>query len=465
MTSMGTVVRFKFAALFGVLALVAASCGGSAEPVPTTSSSFVVGDAASAVSSTTTSVPAPATTSTTVSPAAVPVRGVDWETVSPGFKPVSAVVVGDRLWVSGRDRSTTGTEESTVVLAFTDDGQTWEFVDLAGLGMPVRVGPDGIGEVQGQSVLANVDGDLYALFMPSPVDGVSADGADGDMWLVTTVGAADGEVVALGPTDTGMDQRIGEPNRIDPKALKYTNYSDFRVTDFGGITGRNGQIHIAIDGNRWETKATTDADVTVFTLSGTELENVYNENKFGGGFIEYAGIAALGDNYVLVGRRGDRPRVLFSYVTVDGVDWLEAEADPPDGEWAEVLDLATNFSRLVAAGSERPSWGSLDTTDFPVSWWSDDGSEWNRVELPLKSPRAMGAVGAVWTGSEFVLVGADKKVITAIWLSPDGMEWSELGTGGLPNMTVEDVVMWGDRIVVVGNIRKTGTVAFTPPLP
>ena len=100
-----------------------------------------------------------------------------------------------------------------------------------------------------------------------------------------------------------------------------------------------------------------------------------------------------------------------------------------------------------------------------MSWWSDDGSEWNRVELPLKSPRAMGAVGAVWTGSEFVLVGADKKVITAIWLSPDGMEWSELGTGGLPNMTVEDVVMWGDRIVVVGNIRKTGTVAFTPPLP
>ncbi len=32
-------------------------------------------------------------------------------------------------------------------------------------------------------------------------------------------------------------------------------------------------------------------------------------------------------------------------------------------------------------------------------------------------------------------------------------------------MTVEDVVMWGDRIVVVGKIRKTGTVAFTPPLP
>ncbi len=432
MTSMGTVMRFKCAALFGVVALVAASCGGSAEPGEVTTTPDQLDGPSSAVSSTTTSAPAPATTSTTVSPAVVPIRGIDWEMVEPGFWPHDAVVVGDRLWVSGRDLSTTGTEESAVVLAFTDDGRTWEFVDLAGLGMPVRVGGRSIDEVQGQSVLANVDGDLYALFSPSPVDGVSADGAIGDMWLVTTVGAADGEVVALGPAETGMDQRIGEPDRIDPKALQYTNYSDFRVGALGGITGRDGQIHIAIDGNRWEPYATTDSDVTVFTLSGTELANVYNENKFGGGFIEYAGIAALGDNYVLVGRRGDRPRVLFSYVTVDGVDWLEAEANPPPGEWAEVVDLATNFSRLVAAGSERPSWGTGRTTDFPVSWWSDDGSEWNRVELPLKESRAMRAVASVWTGSEFVLVGADKKVITAIWTSPDGMEWSELGPRSYP---------------------------------
>jgi len=385
--------------------------------------------------------------------------------VEPGFWPHDAVVVGDRLWVSGRDLSTTGTEESAVVLAFTDDGRTWEFVDLAGLGMPVRVGGRSIDEVQGQSVLANVDGDLYALFSPSPVDGVSADGAIGDMWLVTTVGAADGEVVALGPAETGMDQRIGEPDRIDPKALQYTNYSDFRVGALGGITGRDGQIHIAIDGNRWEPYATTDSDVTVFTLSGTELANVYNENKFGGGFIEYAGIAALGDNYVLVGRRGDRPRVLFSYVTIDGVDWLEAEADPPPGDWVEVLDLASNLNRLVAAGSERPGWGSLRTTDFPVSWWSDDGSEWNRVELPLKESRAMRAVGAVWTGSEFVLVGADEKVTAAIWTSPDGIEWSEMDTENLPEMSFRGAVAWGDRIVMLGGVRRTGVVVFTPPLP
>lgn len=461
-------VRTKMAVFATVVAMVVAACGGSAEPETSTTAAPQSGGSTSAVPATI-AEPVPSSTSTTESPAAVPVRGVDWESVDPGFAPFAAAVVGDRLWVSGRNRLTSGsTEESELVLAFTDDGRTWERVDLAALGMPVRVGPLGSAAVYGQSTLANVDEELYGILAPSSVGGVSAEGAPGDMWLVTTAGAADGEVVAFGPAATGMDQRIGEPDRIDPKALKYTNYSDFRVNGFGGIAGRDGQIHIAIDGQRWAPKNTTDSDVTVFTLLDAELENVYNENKFGGGFIEYAGIAALGDNYVLVGRRGGRPRVLFSYVSIDGVDWLEAEAEPPEGEWAEVLDLATNSTRLVAAGSERPSWGDLVTEDFPVSWWSDDGFEWNRVKLPLQVAVAMRAVGAVWTGSEFLLVGetgAGRKSIAAIWESSDGVDWSELATAELPQMTSNDVVMWGDRVVVVGTARKSGVVAFTPPLP
>jgi hypothetical protein len=466
--SVARIHRLKAASLIGALVLVAAACGAGSEPGISATAPVASSDAPSSVSSTSVPPGSPPTSSSTTSTTAVPVRGVDWESVDPGFVATDAVVVGDRLWVSGRDRATNGTQESKLILAFTDDGRTWERVDLASLGMPVRVSGRSNGAVQGSSVLANIDGDLYALFSPSAVDRVSADGAKGDMWLVTTAGAADGKVVAFGPAATGMDQRIGEPDRIDPEALKYTNYSDFRVNGLGGLAGRDGQIHIVIDGQRWAPKNTTDSDVTVFTLSGTELENVYNENKFGGGFIEYAGIAALGDSYVLVGRRGDRPRVLFSYVTIDGVDWLEAEAEPPEGEWAEVFDLATNSSRLVAAGSERPGWGDPVTEDFPVSWWSDDGFEWNRVELSLQVTAAMRAVGAVWTGSGFLLVGENNEVtpsISAIWESPDGIDWSELTTGDLPQMTVADVAVWGDRLVVVGTARKSGVIAFTPPMP
>jgi hypothetical protein len=452
----------KLVYLAGCLALIAAACGGSAETgtapsAPATGDGSSTSTGPSTIDAPTSTTSAAARTTTT---AALPVRGVDWEISDVDFRVIDAVVVDDRLWVSGLDGA-----ETTLVLAFTDDGRAWERVDLAGAGMTVLVGPRGVEEIQGESALAEVDGELFGLFAPSPVEGVSADGVKADMWLVTTLGADNNDVVVVGPTASGIDQRIGEPDRIDPDALKYTNFSDFRVSEIGGIAGRDGRLHIAIDGQRWAPRATTDSDFTAFTLSGTQLESVYNENKFGGGFIEFAGIAPLGDTFVAVGRRGDRPRVLFSYVTTDGVDWIEAEAEPPAGEWADVVVLAASPMRLVAAGLEGPEFGGPSGEEFPVTWWSDDGAEWNRVELPVVASDGPAApilpVGAVWAGSEFLVLGSGGRAVDTIWASPDGIEWSFFDSDNLPELRVQRVLMWRDRVVVVGQ----RSVAFTPPLP
>lgn len=73
-----------------------------------------------------------------------------------------------------------------------------------------------------------------------------------------------------------------------------------------------------------------------------------------------------------------------------------------------------------------------------VLWRSDDGAEWETVELPFADPtRLMDVVAAEWTPSGFILVVdldiADTDGASGeIWHSPEGTSWTRVVTSDVP---------------------------------
>jgi hypothetical protein len=387
------------------------------------------------------------------------VVGTEWEQISLKFSATGAVGVGDRLWVVGTDGDDL---DSPPVLAYTDDGTTWRTVNLAALGIPIKETDKQAAE-KPDSVLASVDGELYGVIAAPPQEGVSADGVSTDLWVVTTDGAPDGEVIALEPEETGLDQRVEGPD-------------NFRIDELGGMAGRDGQVHVAAVGLWWLRDGPTagykrDYEFAAISLPDTDSWVTYTEDlddPEDNSFIDLAGIVALDDRFVAVGKRGSEVRFLFSYVSTDGVTWTQSEPDPPLGEWVEVYALAASSERVVAAGLESASFASLYLEGFPVSWWSDDGVEWNRVELPVVEPEnetdmRVVPLSAVWTGEQYMLFGSNGptgREVVAIWTSPDGVEWSVLETEFYPMLRIQDAVMWQGRVVAVGSQE----VAYSPRL-
>ncbi len=383
-------------------------------------------------------VEVPPSSSTTTSAPNEPV-GVAWQEERLDLGVSAVAVVGDRLWVAGQDAA------GRLVLVSTTDGRAWTPIDLEALGIAMDSELFAPGSLIGQAALASIDGELVGMLAARPQPGVSVEGVGADLWVVTTAGAADGGVRVMGPEETGLDQRLDGPR-------------NFRITNLGGIAGLDDQVHVVADGQWWIPYETSDSDFATMSLLGGDSWTTHSVDEEPLGFLNFAGVETLDDRVVAVVWRSNKPRRLVSYVTTDGVSWIEGGHPPAEGEWVEVSDVAVGAGRIVAVGSELRSWDAPMSEDFPVAFWSEDGLTWNRVEMPGELDTTPGVV--VWTGQEFLALGDATRRLTTVWTSADGVDWTVATLADSASVWANHIVMWKGRAVLFGG----GRVAFSPPL-
>jgi hypothetical protein len=144
------------------------------------------------------------------------------------------------------------------------------------------------------------------------------------------------------------------------------------------------------------------------------------------------------------GSGGSAPPLVAAPVATspNGVNWTIRQS--PSSYYAAVA--SDGAGRLVAGGT------SLDLS-------TDDGATW-AVELALPFNGFVGSI--VWTGVNFVAVGADDNG-GRVWTSPDGSAWTAQASGDLPNAGDQwFIVDWdGSRVVAVGQMAGTDYLAYS----
>ncbi len=119
----------------------------------------------------------------------------------------------------------------------------------------------------------------------------------------------------------------------------------------------------------------------------------------------------------------------------DGRTWTRSEGAQflQDGSEA-VFGIASGADRWVLSGRRNLPDGSV----VPSIWHSENGTAWNVVDLPLAGEDRLGSANdVVWTGSQFVAVGAGASDLASeprSWTSADGVTWSEASTDFTNNL-------------------------------
>jgi hypothetical protein len=161
------------------------------------------------------------------------------------------------------------------------------------------------------------------------------------------------------------------------------------------------------------------------------------------GYAEMLNVASTGTSLVASGRdwsfgdAGWAPTGSELWTSADGRTWESVGRFPGD----EITALGVSGSRLVAVGVH------LAPTDQAAFWSSGDGREWRSGVIPGgpssrgDTPARVDAVAA----SPDLLVAAG----TNVWVSTDGQAWAE---GPLPGGMVEaaDVAVVGDAFFLTG---------------
>jgi hypothetical protein len=155
------------------------------------------------------------------------------------------------------------------------------------------------------------------------------------------------------------------------------------------------------------------------------------------------------------------------WVSEDGATWRRVESPsfeaPPeiqdrDGQHERFMtDVAAGPNGIVAIGGDRSDLNDDGVTETVV-WHSTDGLVWETVESDVIGLAQINAVSP--RGSGFVAVGVTYTDglpgRPAVWLSPDGREWSEvadesLAAGpGYVDGELFDVTEGGPGLVAVG---------------
>ncbi|HQZ35889.1 MAG TPA: hypothetical protein PK020_15795 [Ilumatobacteraceae bacterium] len=405
------------AALVAVFTL--GSCGGSeddgtaavsTESEPTVTDDTVEPTSTSAAPTTTMS---PTTTSTT--PPAVP--GEEWQQLDAPFEPSETVAVGDTLWIAGR-------VDDLPVLASSLDGSTWTTYDLVALGLPTQSTLNAAGSLIGQLSLGSWDGYLYALVAVPPQPGASVDDVAGDLWVVTTEGAADGVVRLIAPAESGLDQRLAGPE-------------NFRIMDLGnGIEGTPRPTFTAI-GQWWQPYATSDADFAAIELGANGRWAITSEDTDDGWFESALG-AQLDGNAIAISQTFASDQELVTWTRTEA-GWQLGRVPLPAGINRGSVDSAASApGRIVAVGAIATDSRSGD--DRFVAWTTTDGVAWSVVELAEGTGAAYADISVAWTGQMFVAASSDGLV----WSSTDGNAWAIIGDDSLRNL-----VGWAGRLVSV----------------
>jgi hypothetical protein len=142
------------------------------------------------------------------------------------------------------------------------------------------------------------------------------------------------------------------------------------------------------------------------------------------------------------------------WTSPDGVAWKPVPDDPAAFANAEVRSITAFGDGFVAVGVV----GTAQKPSGAVTWTSDDGTTWIRVEDPAFADGiAVSVVPAPFGG--LVAVGSDVARRDAVaWTSPDGRRWtrapdeaSREHSGGFAWMT--DVVAIGDIVIGIGDYQ------------
>lgn len=217
---------------------------------------------------------------------------------------------------------------------------------------------------------------------------------------------------------------------------------------------QNGVIFASDDGVTWTRLAEDDPALTM-------------------GAVLIYGIAEGGPGLVAVGTGcEDNTAPCAPHPTVwtsaDGTSWTRSATDPDIfGESGAMMDLAATDYGIVAAGNIAELGADDGFFVRPAVWLSPDGADWSRVwEGDLVDAGASSFVPgftALAVDSEGLIVGVgsaeneDSQVVAAVWISTDGRAWERIesnspafGSETDLDVTILEVTWGSDGFIAVG---------------
>ena len=153
-----------------------------------------------------------------------------------------------------------------------------------------------------------------------------------------------------------------------------------------------------------------------------------------------------GGNLVAFARRGSS--LLSVAYSTDGISWNESKMDNPGVfEGARMVAAMPFAGRFVAAGTDIMQ-------DAAAIWTTEDGQRWHRTALP--SAGSAHVVDLVVAGDRLLVVGgvrSGSRKIVAVWESLDAVTWRSVATPKLfADSSANAMAVVGDSIVVAGTL-------------
>ncbi|WP_157988060.1 hypothetical protein [Jiangella endophytica] len=422
----------------------------------------------------------------------------------------AAAGTGDRILVAAVGIEGTDDPRNAIaalhVLASDDDGATWTALELPDELRVVDTGPQVIEQAApGQVGLIGYDG--------APVLSVGLPGSEG---VTTTLWRGDAEDDAAW-VSLGTDAELFEGETVDllhghgDTLLAFTragtDAAAWRSDDGGGTFARvDSGPAIFGGGGRQSVDAAVTLESGALVVAGRTEGETFNGRRpsvlelwvsenletwrrslddpalAGSGRQQAAGLAALGDQVVVVGNDQRRPTEdeaddAAAPLATHGASWLvglaadEAAAPPVEVAPLEVTGFApgATITRVAALGDGLIAAGSVGAEDEerPAAWTSADGIAWTPVESPALQ-EATGVIEGLTVTEEggVVAVGQvtgsdpddDDDDLLGVWTSPDGAEWTraDLTDPVYAGAVGYAVTQAGDAIVAVGTSEAEG---------
>lgn len=391
--------------ILAICALVASACSGSSSQQTTTSS---------AVASTTVPPHASTTAATTTTTTTAPPLGTVWTTQPLDITVHSVLAIDDTLWLSG------SRDDGAIALMSTTDGETWNNLDLTGLGIPDGTDDDRVGYI----VLGDVDGRPFGV-SKTGYDAISEPPGDGylatmDIWVLRMTD--DGTWVAEGPDVTGLDQR--PPGR-----------KNWLVVSVSGVYQLGPQVVVPGRGKWWARFDSIDGHFMALRLTDGSWDT--DPRGINEDFSWLFGGPSVGneERIVFVGSAVVSGGTTFvSYATTDGITWEPSMLDPVENTEETPRGVAMGSDgTIVAVGPHKTSYPVEPRVLTPTAYVSPNGIAWERIALP-SSGEDRTPIGVVWTGTEFLAFGEDAENLRTLWTSPDGRDWTAT--------ELEDDILW-----------------------
>jgi hypothetical protein len=237
-----------------------------------------------------------------------------------------------------------------------------------------------------------------------------------------------GEAVAVGHgTERERPARAFALDRLDPAAWQPVSLPGRKRAVTVDIASQDGEL-IAVG-----TGLPKDGPPQVLIWRSTDGRSWQRPARLDDA--EVRDVLATDDGVALLGETRDDTRrsVPTLWRSTDGRTF---EADPV----AEAGHMARRVARSpagiwIVVGARKNEDGYM--AEY-VLWRSDDGADWETVELAFADPtRLMDVVAAEWTPSGFILVVAldlaeNDGASGQIWHSPEGHEWTRVATSDVP---------------------------------